>query len=34
MFAKRRIADKTPYEPYAMRLIISCVALDDKKAEG
>lgn len=34
MIAKRRIAAKTPYAPYAMRLILSCVALDDKKAEG
>ena len=40
MIAKRRIAAKTayapyaPYAPYAVRLILSCVALDDKKAEG
>lgn len=34
MIAKRRIAAKTPYAPYAMRLILSCVALDDKKTEG
>lgn len=37
MIAKRRIADKmpyTPYAPYVMRLIRSCVALDDKKTEG
>ena len=34
MIAKRQIAAKTPYAPYVMRLIFSCVALDDKKAEG
>lgn len=34
MIAKRRIAAKTPYAPYVMRLILSCVALDDKKTEG
>ena len=40
MIAKRRIAAKTayapyaPYAPYAVRLILSCVALDDKKTEG
>ena len=34
MIAKRRIAAKMPYAPYApyvMRLILSCVVLDDKK---
>lgn len=31
MIARRRIAAKTPYAPYAMRLILSCVALDDKR---
>jgi len=34
MIAKRRIAAKTPYAPYVMRLILSCAALDDKKTEG
>lgn len=37
MIAKRRIAAKMPYVPYAphvMRLILSCAALDDKKTEG
>ena len=37
MITKRRIAAKTPYAPYApyvMRLILSCAALDDRKAEG
>lgn len=31
IIAKRRIAAKTPYAPYVMRLILSCVVLDDKK---
>ena len=31
MITKRRIAAKTPYAPYVMRLILSCVVLDDKK---
>ena len=31
MIAKRRIAAKTPYAPYVMLLILSCVVLDDKK---
>lgn len=31
MIVKRRIAAKTPYGPYVMRLILSCVVLDDKK---
>ena len=34
MIAKRRIAAKTAYAPYVMRLILSCATLDDKKAEG
>ena len=34
MIAKRWITAKTPYAPYAVRLILSCVALDDKKTEG
>ena len=34
MITKRQIAAKTPYAPYAMRLILSCVALGDKKTEG
>lgn len=40
MITKRQIAAKTPYAPYApyapyvMRLILSCAALDDRKAEG
>lgn len=31
MIAKRQIAAKTPYAPYVMRLILSCVVLDDKR---
>ncbi len=31
MIAKRQIAAKTSYAPYVMRLILSCVVLDDKK---
>lgn len=31
MIAKRRIAAITPYAPYVMHLILSCVALDDKR---
>ena len=34
MIARRRIAAKTPYGPYApcvMRLILSCAVLDDKR---
>lgn len=34
MITRRRIAAKTPYAPYApyvMRLILSCVVLDDKR---
>lgn len=39
MIAKWRIAAKrsipyAPYAPYVMRLILSCVALDEKKTEG
>ena len=34
MIAKRRIAAKTPYAPYVMRLRLYCVALDDEKTEG
>ena len=34
MITKRQIAAKTPYAPYAMRLILSCVALGDKKTEA
>ena len=31
MITKRRIAAKMPYAPYVMRLILSCVVLDDKR---
>lgn len=31
IIAKRWIAAKAPYAPYVMRLILSCVVLDDKR---
>lgn len=34
MITKLRIAAKTPYAPYVMRLILSCAALDDEKTDG